>query len=144
MSKTVKKTANLKQRKRVSVMLFLFSAVLFLLTVRIGWLQIVRGQELQRMALEQQTKDQFINPKRGKILDRNGRELAISENVETVAIYPKQVRETKNAELIADRLAVILELDRQFVMDRINKNSGYEYAVYPALTLIRLNPFGEN
>ena len=44
--------------------LFLGSIVLLaLLAVRVGYLQIVQGEELQKQAIEQQTRDRIINSK---------------------------------------------------------------------------------
>lgn len=42
---------------------------------------IFKGSEYARMAAEQWTSEVKIDAKRGRILDRNGKELAVSANV---------------------------------------------------------------
>jgi len=58
---------------------------------RVGWLQIVRGEELQRKAYEQQNSDREIPPRRGSILDRNGKQLAISATVDRIVVNPTEI-----------------------------------------------------
>ncbi|MDR0406054.1 MAG: peptidoglycan glycosyltransferase, partial [Clostridiales bacterium] len=102
--------------------------ILILLMGRTGYLQIVRGDYLQKLAIEQQTRDRVINSKRGAILDRNGKQLAVSVSVETVTASPAEVMKNKkvSAEVVAEGLARILGLEYQAVYDKITKESVYE------------------
>jgi stage V sporulation protein D (sporulation-specific penicillin-binding protein) len=111
-------TPSLNIKKREFTMLLLFSIVVALLIVRIGWLQIVNGAELQKEAIEQQTRDRIVTPKRGTIYDVNGKELAISASVDTVSVIPSQI---KQAEPVARRLSEILKLDYQEVLKKVTK-----------------------
>lgn len=110
--------------------LFLGSIVLLaLLAVRVGYLQIVQGEELQKQAIEQQTRDRIINSKRGAILDRKGKQLAVSATVETVTASPAEISKNKDVispEKVAEGLSEILEMDYQKIYDKITKNSLYE------------------
>ena len=66
-------------KKRMVIAFIIFSAVLLLLCVRIGYVQVVGrvdGQDLKKRAISQQTKDDVVKPERGIIQDRNGNELA--------------------------------------------------------------------
>ena len=117
-------TPSLNIKKREFVMLLLFSIIVASLIIRIGWLQLVNGAELQKEAIEQQTRDRIVNPKRGTIYDVNGKELAISASVDTVSIIPSQV---KQAEIVARRLSEILKLDYQEVLKKaIKKGSSIQ------------------
>jgi stage V sporulation protein D (sporulation-specific penicillin-binding protein) len=108
-------------------MLIAFTVFLIALTCRVGWLQIVKGSEYQKLAFEQQNTNRQIPPKRGTIYDRNGKKLAISASVEQVVINPRQVRESsKDIEKTAEELAEILDLKVENVLKKIRKNTGYE------------------
>lgn len=121
--------STLKQRKRIIFLLLAVIVIFFALTVRVGWLQIVDGEKLSSAAREQQTSDSTISAKRGLIYDRNMKVLANNLSVETISITPANVRlNTKQTpDEIAAKLAEILELDKQDVLDKINKESNFEY-----------------
>ncbi len=114
-------------KKRIVVMLYIVALLCALLLCRIGYIQFVRGEDLQRRAVEQQTRDRTVSSKRGTIYDRNLKPLAISASVETVTVSPSVIREEKNAEEVAKTLSEILEMDYETVYGKVTKNSGYEY-----------------
>ena len=118
-----------KQRRRIIFLLGAVIVIFFLLIVRVAWLQMVRGEELSMAAREQQTSDNVITPKRGLIYDRNMKVLANNLSVETISITPKNVRSNtkQTAVEIAEKLAEILELDKETVLKKIEKESNFEY-----------------
>lgn len=118
-----------KQKKRIVLLLAGAILCFLLLIVRTGWLQIVRGDELSAAAREQQTSDNIINPQRGLIYDRNFEILANNLSVETISITPKNVRQNskQTPKQIAHTLAEILELDEESVLEKIEKESSFEY-----------------
>lgn len=118
-----------KQKKNIALLLVGAIFCFCLLILRIAWLQVVRGEELSSAAREQQTSDNIINPKRGLIYDRNFKVLANNLSVETISISPKNVRlSTKQTpEQIANKLAEILELEPDKVLEKIKKESNFEY-----------------
>ena len=65
-------------------LLLLFGAIV----VRLGYLQILRHDELSRLAERQYSKTIPLRPERGPILDRNGYALAVSAAVESVYALP--------------------------------------------------------
>ena len=75
-----------------------------------GFIQIIDGKRLSKLAFEQQTLDRNINPKRGTIYDRNGNALAQSSTVETVTVNPVNIPK-EDREKIAKKLSEIFELD---------------------------------
>ncbi len=121
--------STLKQRKRI-VCVGIWVIVCFCaLICRTAWLQLVDGGELASAAREQQTSDNIINPKRGLIYDRNMKILANNLSVETISISPKNVRgnSKQTAEQIAKNLADALGLEKDEVLEKINKKSNFEY-----------------
>jgi stage V sporulation protein D (sporulation-specific penicillin-binding protein) len=70
-----------KMRKRMSAALIAITTLLFLLTLRLAYIMIVKQSEYSGMAQEQWTSEVKISAKRGRILDRNGVELAVSANI---------------------------------------------------------------
>lgn len=85
--RTVKKR---KKPSRIMVMALCFTVAFTALIFRVGWLQIVRGKDLSREALDQQTSDNTVSAKRGNIYDRNYKVLATNSTVETISITRKR------------------------------------------------------
>ena len=114
-------------KKRLVVLLACFSLAVFALLARIAYIQVVQGEWLQKKAFEQQNSARIITPKRGIIYDRNGKELAVSASAETVWVSPQTIKKSAaGAELVADKLAEILELDRNKVYVKVTNNSMYQ------------------
>ncbi len=117
-------TPNITNKKRLIVLLFLASTVLFFLILRIGWIQIVSGENYRQLAQRQQTRDIPIPAKRGAVLDRNGKELAISASTSTVWARPAEVAKSGKLDEIAKELAKILEADQTEIMKKLSKKTG--------------------
>ncbi|WP_287842694.1 stage V sporulation protein D [Caldanaerobacter sp.] len=109
-------------KKRILFLLFLSFAVVFGLMMRLFFIQVVKGEEYQKMALPQWTLDVSLSGKRGYIFDRNGKVLAENASVSKISVIPKEIPDSKR-QVVAETLASILGLDRQKVLERIsNKN----------------------
>ncbi len=52
-------------RKRIYLVLTVCITILVFLIGKTGYLQIVKGDQLQKQAIEQQTRDRIINSKKG-------------------------------------------------------------------------------
>ena len=119
-------------RKRIILVMAAATFLFAVLILRTAWHQIIRGEELSRAALEQQTSDNTVRAKRGKIYDRNYKVLASNTSVETISIDPKNLRislekASLSVQTVANDIAGILELDSQDVANKINKQSSFEY-----------------
>ena len=125
--KKQKKRRKPKLSNRILAFMLSVSVAFTVLCGRLIYVQFVWGGELKEMALEQQTKEKEINPRRGTIYDTNGKELAISANVDTVAVDPKLIREQKNGEFVATILADVLEMDKGDILKILEKSSRFEY-----------------
>ena len=64
-------TTKLSSKKKMRNTLFITFLILVCLIGRLGYIQLVQGKELSKLAYEQQTLDRSINPKRGTIYDAN-------------------------------------------------------------------------
>lgn len=80
---------NNRTKKRLVICFALICLLIFALCFRVGWIQIVKGEEYKRMAAGQQTRDISIVAKRGTIYDRKGEELAISARTFSIWVRPK-------------------------------------------------------
>ncbi len=78
---------------------------LALLVGRAGYIQLVRGEEFALRARKQQFADVEIPAARGRILDRQGRALAVSYHARTVAADPQAVADPGE---FATRVAFLL------------------------------------
>ena len=63
------KKGEISRKKRIIFALAMFTTIFIALTVRVAWIQFVKGDGLKQMAYLQQTLDRKINPKRGTIFD---------------------------------------------------------------------------
>ena len=121
--------SNIRMKKRMKNILFVVISVLVLLIIRIGWLQIGRGEELKTLALRQQSLDRNINPKRGTIYDTTKQTvLAVSSSVETVTVNPTNIKK-EDKEKVAKKLTEIFELDYEKTLKKVTKRSSIETIV---------------
>ena len=106
----------------------LFACFLLLFCVAIGraaWVQGVQGGRLSADAQSQQTQTVTIPGQRGRILDRKGRQLAVSEDAADVIATPYQVKDPAHA---ARRLAPLLHVsDAEILRSLADRSSGFAY-----------------
>lgn len=121
----MKKNSTLKTQKRILWLSGVLLVCFLFFVVRIPIIQFVDGEWLSREAIEQQTRDRMINAKRGTIYDRNGKQLAVSADVETVSISPVTVRKANERELCAQTLSAILDIEEETVLEKIDMNTSY-------------------
>ena len=98
--------------------------VLILLAVALGvrlfFVQVINGREMQVRALDQWTRDLKLVAERGEILDATGDTLAVSYT--TYNVYVRG-REVVDAEDTAQKLSQILELNYENTLKKVkNKN----------------------
>lgn len=110
-------------RVRIAVLCVLFLSGAGGLVHRAFDLQVVRADELRAEAEAAQLRDVHLSPKRGTIYDRNGEELAISVDVESIYANPRHMRrEGVNVEEAAARLAPVLDLPVDRVLSRLSQD----------------------
>ncbi|MBQ7054325.1 MAG: PASTA domain-containing protein [Oscillospiraceae bacterium] len=90
-------------------------------------IQLIDYKKYQSMAIEQQTRDTVITPKRGVIYDRNMKEIAVSATAETVFISPAEMETEEDARTVAKILSETLELEYDDDLKKTeNKKSYYQ------------------
>lgn len=122
------RNTDITQKRRMRNALFVAFLVYTLLITRIGWIQFVKGSELQTMAYVQQNLNRNINPKRGTIYDSTGVALAVSATVETVTVNPTNIS-NEDKEKVAHALSQIFELDYEVVLKKVKKKTSIETIV---------------
>lgn len=116
-----------KMKKRSLVLFALLALALCALIFRIGYWQIVRGNEMKEAVLRQQTSETAINASRGTIYDRNQKVLAESATVNTVVCNPQQIKKDGGELVVASKLAEILNMDKDEILEKITKNNQFQY-----------------
>ncbi len=74
--------------RRIGLLFTLFLVLLALAGLRAVWIGTVKAGSLSERAVSQQVEDLTVNARRGTIFDRNGVELAVSEDAVTVFANP--------------------------------------------------------
>lgn len=148
--------AKLMIQRRTLVLLLVFGVISFMaLFAKAYDLTITQHNQLQDGASSQQMRSTVITASRGAILDRNGVTLAVSASADTVFIDPNAIEKyageldkaraqkmvdglkageslpmsgQEYKDLLATRLADILELDEQDIRDKMAQTS-YMYSI---------------
>ena len=95
------------------VMLAALAVVLF----RYAWLQLVQGSELAARMRAQVGESYLVQSTRGAILDRSGRELAVSTMTKSLYVDPNHVKEPQ---VLASELAPLIGLSEQQILDYLD------------------------
>lgn len=85
-------STNLQNKRRMLVFLLCFFLVTVALIVRLGYIQLIKGNEYKKSAMENWARDITISAKRGTIFDSRGKKLAVSVNSNTVTCFPADVK----------------------------------------------------
>lgn len=110
-------------------LLTLIVAAIFLLSViflRLAYIQVIWGKDLQAKAAEQWQRDLPVKAYRGDIVDTNGQLLATTQTGFSVYARPQSV---EDAEKSADILCKILDLEYQTVYDKLIKRGVSEVTI---------------
>lgn len=97
-------------------------ALIFVIMLRYGWLQLVQGSELAERMRNQVGQDYSVQSPRGSILDRNGRELAVSTMTKSLFVDPNHV---SNAEQVAKDLAPLVKKTEAEILEDIKIGGGF-------------------
>lgn len=104
------------------ILLLLF----FALVCRLGYITIFKSEEYKNIAENQWTSEVKIEARRGKIVDRNNNELAVSANVYRVDLDMNTLRKTQKDKSITDddlalKLGNSLEMEKEEVLKILHK-----------------------
>lgn len=137
---SVRRANRVIQRRTMILMLIMGVAMFVVLFFKLFSLQIVRHEELQSLAVGQQTRSTVVTASRGTIYDASGNILAISSTAETVFLSPleleKQLKDTENPAKwtkaqLAETLAEILEISEESIYEKMERTySQYEVLAF--------------
>ncbi len=108
--------------------LIILGAVLLLWVVavlsRLVYLQVVKYQFFLNLASRQRGRVIDVDPRRGTIYDRNGGELAMSIDVDSVFAVPIEIPDQEST---AQILAKVLNMDAQDILARIRSQKNFAW-----------------
>lgn len=115
-------TAKVKER---CIVLFYFLAILFVIVIiRLINIQVFQHENFSKLAKLQHTGVIETTGLRGTIYDRNGKPLAQSLNLSSIAANPRQI---KNKKFAAVKVAQILKTDESQILNAINTNTTFAW-----------------
>ena len=135
-SEKVRRANRIIQNRTMILMAVLGVLVFLILVIKLFSLQILRHDELEAKALDQQTRSTEVAATRGTIYDCNGNIMAISATAETVFLSPLEmdralsdkdnpVAWTKDS--VAQKLSEILEINKEGILKKMERtDSQYE------------------
>jgi cell division protein FtsI (penicillin-binding protein 3) len=91
---------------------------------RMFQLQVLKKEQLYKLAAQQQHVQIPLVPKRGTVYDGNGNELAVSIEVDSVCA---DARKIVDVEKTANELASILQIDRKELKQRLKSHRAFEW-----------------
>src|SRR5690554_2900247 len=125
----MKRVSNVTVRKRLIFALIVGLIVFFVMIIRLGYVQMYKGNEILLKAEDSWSRNIPFEAKRGEILDRNDVPLATNISAPSVLVVPRQV---KNPQETAEKLANTLGLEVKKAYDYVTKGE----------SIVRINPEG--
>jgi cell division protein FtsI (penicillin-binding protein 3) len=111
--------------RRIGLLFALFLVLLAAAALRATWLGTVKAGSLKERAVTQQEEDLTVPARRGTIFDRNGLELAVSEDATTVFANPFLI---DNPSRVAAKLAPLLDESADDLLRLLsNRKKGFVY-----------------
>lgn len=116
-------------KKRLLAVFLLVSFVFFMLIVRLGYLQLIKGDWLQVKAMDQWTRELPINSVRGSIYDCNGVALATNYSSYDIYVRPSMVSDVLG---VTSMLSSVLSINYDSVYKKVTDR-------FVSESLIKLN-----
>jgi cell division protein FtsI (penicillin-binding protein 3) len=111
--------------RRIGLLFALFLVLLGLAALRAAWLGTVKAGSLAERAVSQQIEELPVPARRGTIFDRNGVELAVSEDALTVYANPFLI---DNPAAVAKRLAPLVGRSEDELLRKLSdRDAGFVY-----------------
>ena len=110
-------------RKKITVVFFLCTALLFILFLRLVYLMIAKADYYGGKAVELHERERSIKAARGRIIDCNGQVIADNKTVCTISVIYSQI---EDPEKVIEMLSQELSLSEEYVRKRVEKYSAIE------------------
>ncbi len=117
--------------RAMTVMVILILCISIVSGSSLFYIMVVKGDEYQSLASEQQLYDNLVSAPRGDIYDRNMKVLATSSTAWTVYVTPNSFKTLEDDEAekirttIAEGLSQILEMEKDTVYDKTKQSTYY-------------------
>jgi stage V sporulation protein D (sporulation-specific penicillin-binding protein) len=122
---TAQKNESKVNRKRIYFLFILFLIAFSLISYRLVSVQYLDASKYQAYAQYQHMGEFILYSKRGKIMDRNGNELAVSLIEKTIFANPMEIEDPEEATVA---ISEVLEIDREDLYGKLSDNSlGFVY-----------------
>lgn len=118
----VKLKSRTELKKNIRFIGFCFIIFFLIIAVRAYFLQVLTPRELSKKLTNQHKSVISLTPQRGTIYDRNGRELAVSIEVESLFARPHMI---ENARSVAARLSAVLGISSTKILKKLNNRAGF-------------------
>ena len=93
-----------------------------LIALRYAWLQIIEGSRMADRVRNQTGEERVLQSPRGAIIDRNGRELAISVMTKSLFVDPASVQDAND---VAARLSPLISVPEEEIREDIAQGGGF-------------------
>jgi cell division protein FtsI (penicillin-binding protein 3) len=118
-----RKSVNWFKVRIIFITILLFFCFI-LIVGRMFQLQVLKKEQLYKLAAQQHHVQIPLVPKRGTIFDNKGNELAVSIEVDSVYADPRKV---VDVERVARELSSILQIDREELRERLKGRRTFEW-----------------
>ncbi|MDD3225876.1 MAG: stage V sporulation protein D, partial [Clostridium sp.] len=121
-----KYTDGVTVKVRLMLILIIFALMFSFIVVRLFKVSVILSPKYKKMAVEQWTSEVKISAKRGRILDRNGNELAVSGSVYRIDFDLNTIRsylrknKSMTMDILASKLAKIVNKSKEDVSKVLN------------------------
>ncbi|MCZ6864376.1 MAG: penicillin-binding transpeptidase domain-containing protein [Candidatus Dadabacteria bacterium] len=111
-----------KPRWRVFIVATLLIALFAMVSVKALELQILDRERAFKIARKQHRGTSTLLPRRGKIFDRNGKELAVNIDVKSIYANPKKVtKPSETAKILSEKL----NLSQKKILNRVSSDKSF-------------------
>lgn len=111
--------------KRTLIMSLIFATWIMLIIGRLVWLQVIKHDHYVARAMQNQIAQAETLATRGPILDRNGKELAISVIFDSIYADQKLFKDDAERRKAAGYLAPLLQINEAELVKKLTGNSGF-------------------
>ncbi|WP_379967032.1 stage V sporulation protein D [Ectobacillus sp. sgz5001026] len=112
------RVSNVTVRKRLIFVLLCGFLIFIIIDVRLGYVQFALGNMLTDGAKDLWSRNIPFESERGKIVDRNGVELATNKSAPSVLVVPRQI---ENPGETAEKLASVLGASKETIYKQVTK-----------------------
>ncbi|MDD4036216.1 MAG: penicillin-binding transpeptidase domain-containing protein [Bacilli bacterium] len=109
--------------KRIKIILVITILLFSFVVIRVGYIQVVEYQKLNKLAKELWNRNLPIEANRGIIYDRNGIELATNLTTTSLILIPNQI---KDKERVTLELSKILNISYEKMLKHVSKRVSIE------------------